>query len=397
MKLLRISKSYIKVAASLFFIFATSISAAFLCNPIRDYKLDKLAYSLNDYNKYDYYNDFVNPILRIHQKSSDPKQENRYELYNDAFEEYYYNSFPQCIRQVANNNFEIYDTKVKMFCQKSYTVSNNYLPDGGHYIDYGLFSAYYADDILGPRKYLFERYGCASFVYISDKFADLLLERYGINSYEELIRDERYCVLPLYEDGTLKCNVCINNIIYSSKRDAWRVKQLYGDYFALMNISKFNKSKYFADVSLEFDIKVDPFGTKKLLNGLKEYGYDVESTTYDFYTFDRSQNKYILNEKITIDYKNIESDSTSVFFICFIFISIGLFILMIWSFRFSKKEKILFWISLGISSLIFGIITSVLYFYVMWSILPIILILIAFIETGIFDLLKEKKIDEIII
>ena len=392
-------RSIIKIIASCMYIFASSIILALSCISVRDYKLDRIAYELNDYNKRDYYNGFNSPILKIHQESKESGSSNRSERYDDVFDQFYYNSFVKHLRQYATNDIhdELIASNIKVFCQRTYFCRNAELPDGGHYVDYGIFSSYYGDKLfesrpLGdPRSHAYFPYtDCVTFAYISDSLADSLIAYYnktepeaGINNYIDLIFKRP--VLPITAlkekpDGTTeeyKLNVSINNILYGTRRHAYRISELYGDSFALIDLYSYGKkTRVWADLACELDLKVDPFGTKNVLQGLEYFGYNPDNTTYEFYKYNYKEGSYQFDKNVTEMYKSsFKSNISNVLFYCLLIIFVGAFFILDFMFiRNDEEVRKLVGLSFIVVGVIFGVITCITYFYPLWAIGPMIMI-----------------------
>lgn len=393
-------KNISKTLISILYIFATSFMLAFLCLPTRDYKLDRVACSLNDYNSHDYYNGFQSPILRLHQDSKDGST-NRSERYDDIFEQFYYNSFVKHLRQFATNDItdELLNKKINVFCQKTYMCRNTELSDGGHYVDYGVFASYYGDNIYekrpdgDPRTHGYFPYtGCVTFAYISDAFADSLIEHYKnvepeieIKNYEDLIFKKP--VLPIVaakenNDGTVteyQINVSINNVLYREKRHAYRISELYGDTFALIDLYSYGKkTREWADLACEMELKADPFGTKNVFQGLEYFGYNPNNSQYKFYKYDYSSNSYYIDSEIAEKYlESYNNNISNVLFYCLLFIVI--FIFSIFNLFIIRKDKVLRNMAIAgylLTAILFGVIVSFTYFYPLWSLAPVSLIVV---------------------
>ncbi len=390
-------RQILKLLSSILFVSIISVSSAFLCVPTRDYKLDRVAYSLNDYNKKDYYNGFQPSILKLYQESKDKVADNRSERYDDIFNQFYYNSFVMHFRQYATN--EIYDeiigSQIMAYCQSTYLCRNQELNGGGHYVDFGIFASYFGDDFFqnrpqgDPRSHSYYPYNdCVTFGYISDAYADSLISYYQenepaaeINTYADLIFKKP--VLPIValeklKDGTTKeyrINVSINNILYSNKRHAGRISELYGKSFALIDLWSYGrKTRDFADIACEMDLKVDPYGTKNVIQGLELMGYTADNTQYNFYKYNYSSKSYSLDYSINKMYLNSYNGNVSVaLFYC---LSL-LFVIAFYAFNYfiirkDNKLRLFSILSYLLTLSIFGIVVSFTYFYMKWSFVPLL-------------------------
>ena len=404
--------SIVIVALSCLFLVASSFGVGCLCLPTRDYKLDRVAYALNDYNRHDYYNGFQPSILRLHQQSPSGS-DNRSELYNDIFEEYYYNSLVQHFRQYATNDIrdELINTKINVYCQRTYLCRNNELSGGGHYVDFGIFASYYGDQLFNdrpegdPRSHAYYPYtGCYTFAYISDSFADSLISYYqevepesNITNYIDLIFKKP--VLPIVaikvnKDGTTqeyRINVSINNILYTKKREAYRISNLYGTNFALIDLYSYGKkTREWADLSCEMDLKADPFGTKNVINGLERFGYSFENTVFEFYKYDYSGNSYYLDRNVGQMYLDsfYNNVSISIFYVFSFLIVLTFFVINILYIGKDRQAGLIAIFSYLFIGLIFGTVASFCYFYPLWTLAPSIMI----VGGTIINLIKRKKV-----
>lgn len=262
----------------------------------KNYILDSFAYSINDYNRSIHTESFKNPILSIKKKESKIQEDNSV-FFNDLYNEFYYNFLVSSTRQFVDEKTTCFSDNVPIKLHTQYTMSIRTTEEssGGYYIDNGLFYSYYSDDILGERGYLKARFGCDTFIYISDTFADKLLEKYGANSYEEIILNKDYAVLPI----TVNENVIlasINNVIYSSKRTAPRCQELYGD-FGLIDLKSSIIQKGLS-LKFEIDLETSPFNIKSNLNTIEFYKYNPDNSYFDFKTFDSKKETYFSNERL---------------------------------------------------------------------------------------------------
>ena len=390
-------KQVLILICSVLFVSIISVSSAFLCFPTRDYKLDRVAYSLNNYNEKDYYNGFQPSILKLYKGSKDEGIHNRSERYDDIFNQFYYNSFVMHFRQYATNEIhdEIIGSQITAYCQSTYMCRNWELEEGGHYVDFGIFASYFGDDFFekrpqgDPRSHGYYPYNnCVTFAYISDAYADSLISYYqetepeaGITTYTDLILYRP--VLPIValkklKDGTneeYRINVSINNILYTNKRHAGRISELYGKTFALIDLWSYGKkTRDFADLACEMDLKVDPYGTKNVIQGLELMGYTANNTQYNFYKYNYSSKSYYLDSSVNKMY--LDSYNGNISFALFYCLSL-LFVIAFYIFNYffiRKDNKLrLFSILTYLLTLsIFGIVVSFTYFYMKWSFVPLL-------------------------
>ena len=404
-------KQALKLIGSVLFVCIVSVSSAFLCVPTRDYKLDRVAYFLNNYNEKDYYNGFQPSILKLYQKSKDDGADNRSSRYDDIFNQFYYNSFVLHFRQYATNEIhdEIIGSQIMTYCQSTYLCRNQELNGGGHYVDFGIFASYFGDDFFqkrpqgDPRSHGYYPYNnCVTFAYISDAYADSLISYYQetepeaeINTYTDLIFKKP--VLPIValkklKDGTTKeyrINVSINNILYSNKRHAGRISELYGKTFALIDLWSYGKkTRDFADIACEMDLKADPYGTKNVIQGLESLGYTADNTKYNFYKYNYSSKSYYLDSLVNKMYlDSYNGNISSALFYCLSILLVSAF----YAFNFfvirkNNTLRLLAILSYLFMLSIFGVVVSFTYFYMKWSFVP----LLALVGGIIIDIPKRK-------
>jgi hypothetical protein len=176
--------------------------------------------------------------------------------------------------------------------QYTYSIGAKY--DWGYYLDYGLFSTYYRDEILPNRQYLEHRYNSNGFVFISDTFANKLLDLYGINDYKQLILDEKYCLLEC-EINNKPLKFCINNILYSNQRTGPRVQYLE-DLFCVFHGRQSLLQEL--DFCVEVDLKSDIYGTGLFFKTLNALGYNVNNTEIQFKTYNTVTKEYEIREDL---------------------------------------------------------------------------------------------------
>lgn len=295
-------------------------------------------------------------------------------LYNPLFDNLYYNSLVSEARLLINNNVTDSVNKIKFYTQSAFSIRNSSLPGGGHYIDYGIFASYYADDILGPRKYLEHRFGCDSFVFISDTYADILLKKYNINSYEELIQNKEYAVLNLNVDGITSTKVCINNILYSNKRQGPRAKELYGNFALIYNNNQIQK---WSSTSIDIDLKSNPYGVKRVLKSINSFGYNTDNSDITFSKYNESIKSYEIDTIATNNFKNLNVKNDSLYTILFFilcFVEIAAIVLYYIFVKDSKTRRISL-ILVFAAFAIFGLVCNYTYLYPYVSIIPILSVL----------------------
>lgn len=331
--------------------------------------------------------DSYDPVIYRLEPKSDGKKEAETNFLNSLFNYYYYNPSVGDCRYLFSNSFEDDDgSSLTFFTQQTFLISNSLLPDGGHYIDYGMFASYYADDILGVRGYLQPRFDCDSFVFVSDDYADTLLTKYGLSSYEELIQDERYCVLPLAVDGSREIRVSINNVLYSEKRHGARAKELY-PYFGLMYDS--SRVKDWSRLAFEADLKANPYVIKGVLDSVKQVGFDSSNSTVSFFEKEGKTGAYSPSDRLSMGFKAIGTNETDLLLsVCSGIITVLDVLGLFYFFDKCKSGRMRIYGLLFLSAafLVFGLCTAFLDIYPLFSIVPIFSLLTSFVMCG-----KEVK------
>lgn len=331
--------------------------------------------------------DSYDPVIYRLEPKSDGENEVGTNSLNSLFDYYYYNPSVGDCRYLFSNSFEdAGGSPLTFFTQQTFLISNDLLPDGGHYIDYGMFASYYADDILGVKRYLQPRFDCDSFVFISDDYADTLLAKYGLSSYEELIQNERYCVLPLTVDGSREIRVSINNILYSEKRHGVRVKELY-PYFGLMYDS--SRVKDWSRLAFEADLKANPYVIKGVLDSVKRVGFDSSNSTVSFFEKESESGKYTSSDRLSTGFEAIGTSEKDLLLSIFSGVITVLDVLGLFYFFDECKGgrmRIYGLLFLATAFLVFGLCVSLLDIYPLFSIVPIFSLLTSFIMCG-----KEVK------
>ena len=338
-----------------------------------DSKLNRWANLFNDY----YSNNVISrekaPMIRI--------QSNDKNTLQDLYANYYYTnsstvnySFRQFypgksqFTSYLNNDYSICLNK-----QTGFTIHEKY--DWGYYLDNGLFSTYFKDEVLPNKGYWVRRYNSNGVCFISDTLADKLVVEYGIveevtdknriEAYEKLIKpdfidgsEEDPDYLPLLglkiNDEKKDITFCINNILYSEYRTGPRVQQLYGDFCVMFGDPYTdNQLKYCA----EFDMKNDIYGNSSFMRKVNALGYDKNNSTFDFYRYNDSKKEYEEMKDVKLLFESIDfSEKDTIFYVFSVLISICC-VCFAW---FWKKEIIY---NLIFISLLFAIYNLVLSFF----------------------------------
>lgn len=374
-----------------------SILASFFCGLCQtqtlDYKLDHFSYEICNYNKYFYNDTFINPLLQI--SKSQNSSFDKSDLFTPLLRYFYYNSLVADVRQPLLNDTFCYGDSIKLFTQDTFSIATTELNSGGYYLDYGLFACYYSPSFLGTNNYLQARFSCDSFIFLSDSFANYLLDKYDIDSYETLMTDERYAILSITDLNGNELSKCsINNIVYSTLRSAPKTFNLYGNFGVIYNNANI---KRWSNVGFELGLKVDPYGTKNVLKSINNLGYGINDIDFNFVSYDYTNNSYFDNHYLSLKYPSLWSNNQDVmyyFFSCsIIFLScLGLVIYFLKIKMKIKESTISFLISI-FAFIVFSIIVTFTYNYPFFSILPILLVLIYiyfFVKT--YNVSKKKYI-----
>lgn len=222
------------------------------------------------------------------------------------FRTFYYDDYVIAPRLSFDAEFFYDNSSVSMFSLPTFSIAASPLPSGYYYLDWGVFSTYYSDDILGPRGYLDVRFGSDAFIFINDIFADALLAKYNIDSYETLILDERYCVLEISSGETLT-RYCINNIISSTDRNSPEIIKT-SPFFGVTI-----KSPRFSSVSLRFDFQVpnNRFCFRTAISNFFDCGASKESFSWMFFEIDETNHSYSPLENANSFFESNEWERTN--------------------------------------------------------------------------------------
>lgn len=363
-----------------------SVCCCFSFTSSKNYNYDYLAYRINDYNRNIDNDDFQNPILTIRKNEDSIKKTGPF--FDDLYEEFYYNFLVSSIREkISNSSLKVDDSEISLYTQSTFSIRKQEEPSGGYYVDYGLFYAYFSDNILGNRGYLKIRNDCDSFVFISDKFADKLLEKYGLSSYEELILSDEYSILPVTLDNGQVLKFSINNILYSSKRTAPRCSELYGSDFGLIYFKKDFLTNNLR-ISFEMDLDSSAFNMRNNFNTLESYGYNNSNSDFSFRIYDKQLDKYLESDYANTYFKEIITTNYSEWIsITTLLISVIAFIalLFLYSARWVELyslRPILLILPCFIVFFVWSIVTTFAYSYPLFMVFPIIAFLAMLITFG---------------
>lgn len=381
MKSLFKKRNMLRILVDVFIFLLLSFSSAFLVTFSTDYKLDRVAYSLNNYNAHCYTDsDYQPSILKV----VPDNQMAPYE-FEKLFSATYYTDLNDGIREININNGLFNEFSIHLETQFTFSIEKDISKYGGYRLDYGLYHTYYSDDILGPRGYLEARYDSESFIFISDSLADKLVDFYGIigdEPYAQLITNKDYCLLPLTINDT-NHTFCINNIVYTSLRQAPRTKELYGD-FALFCYN--NKIKDDIYLRYEMDLKDNPFCIKSMLSTIDSAGFNYNNSLIEFDTFNYKQNQYERNIEVERSYRSVEkTDSTFFNLTPYIFSFIGIALLLIINHFYSTDNyhtNIVSLIIIATMFFLYGMLSNFVYIYPQFSIVPISVLVSYFVING---------------
>lgn len=347
-----------------------------------NFKLDQISYSINQNNKYSYFQDeHESTILKIFpDEPQDPL------AFNMLYANTYYNVLNGPIREMNSTPAASFDFNIHLETQYTFSIEPTLSTFGGYRLDNGLYHTYFSDDILGHRGYLIPRFQCQTFIFISDTFADKLLEKYnlpnGIEGYKELILNPTYAVLPIEINNHL-FNFCINNVIYTNLRNAPRTYELYGD-FALFCFNNYVAPA--VDLHFEIDLKDNPYCISQTLLNVNACGYSNDNASFEFYCFNYESEQYVFNEKISKSFVAWNNDGNdSLYLILFLSITIFTLIFVYYYFAYYKAVSLIKNISLLLSYAILfvlGVVTVFAYNYMFFTIIPLCFIILTFILKG---------------
>ena len=311
------------------------------------------------------------PSVRIH-------KENEFS-YESLYSYYYYNTEVKSFRTICDEKLDINHCGFNYDCVltkiQTYSITEKY--SWGYYIDGGLFSAYYKNELLPDRKYLSTRFDCDGFAFISDSLADKLLASMNLTSYEDLILNEDNAVLKINNGRSEKTiRLCINNIVYSKYRTGPRISEIYGD-FILLYLSASQPNKDYFNWSVELDLKSDVYENKKLLKNLNSLGYNPENSSLSFYVFDKTnKTKNYLSSLDEMAKKVSLSDGLDKAYLAFLIVfAIAVTFLYIYLEKKYGNKVDLFFFLIGSSMILYFIITFFIFLPPLLNIGPSLLFL----------------------
>lgn len=372
-------KNFLKFALTPLLFVVLSLGANLCLVNTSGFSLDKLAYQISDYNNP--YKSEEAAYMNI--KATNKEDQNK--QFTDLMENFYYSNMTYCVRQYCDNDIQ-YDygdgqnIPLTLHIQSTHSIREKEEPKGGYYLDKGLFYTYYSDSILAPGTTRDIRFGCDSFIFISDKFADKLVSKYHLETkedpYKELITNKDYCVLPVLMDQKTEIKLCINNILYSDKRTGPRVSTFNENFGTAYLFGDFKKN---AVLKFEFDFKPSPFCITSLLKQCTGMGYDKTIYDYKFFAFDQTSKQYVYNQDITEQYNRITSSFDVMMFVAFIIILVAGtfgFYWLIEKWGFDKGHALLTFIILFSLIFIYSLVTTFIYTYSLFAICPMYFMLV---------------------
>lgn len=343
-KIVKLKSILTLLLPSFLFVLCSGISF-YLTDQTLNSKLDHFSNQFNDYYHDNYISRETAPIIRIQSKTKNSLQD----LYSNF---YYTNSSTvnYSFRQFYPGNSQFTSCKGQDYSiclnkQQGFSIGEKY--DFGYYLDNGLFSTYFKDEVLPNKGYWQRREGADGVCYISDTLADKLAEEYGIvpevtdlnreEVYKALIKPEEFYTGDKVFKPTLNLKIdgedtgvvfCINNILYSEERTGPRVQQLYGDFCVMFGAPLAdNQLRY----CTEYDMKNDIYGNSSFFKRVNALGYDKENADFSFFKYDYSKTQYEENQNLKVLFEKIDfsqNDSflylfaglVSLLFACFIII-----------------------------------------------------------------------------
>ena len=373
-------------------------SASFLPSCLSDYQFDYFSYSISNFNKIKTSDEDIFPMMTI-SKTDEKIEEDGTKLYTDLYSNFYYNDLISNIRQMLDGSFynQVSGQKLYLLTQDVFSIQADESKDGGYRLDYGQFNTYftYTDLFLSKEQMLTPRFNCDSFIFISDSYADYLLDFYNLESknYSQLITDEQYAALSLQSSiDDVSYTFSINNIIYSSSQDAPRTESLYG-YFGMI---KLNNSLSSCDVHFEAELKNSPYPVKTVLKTIDSIGYDTNNSVFSFYQYDLTQKKYLNDLKADISFQKISQQNYNDTLIYFFYVLIVLCTLIssfcFFSHRFLFRFRIYGIFVLSFAFVAFSIIANFVYIYPLSSLCSILVIIFSYGVIGkeVVDAFKAK-------
>lgn len=397
-------KSLLKILAATGIFLLSTVGADIFFAQTSFYKLDKLALKLNDSDKHNYYSGYKPALVRVTKRDvSDDLVMNAYVPIEGYFK---YNAMVENVYQTVSTKTVCGDIDISILSQRTFSITEEKDEYGGYTLDNNQFSTYYGYDFLSRDEMISTRFGAAGFVFISDSFADKLLEKNGLTSYDDLLLNEQYSLITINNkiSGSEISTYSINNIIYSEKNSGPITKQLYGDFMvAYLGWKKDCQPN--VKISLDFQLKVDSFGNARTLRELNDSGYGVDTCDYEIKIYDYENDVYINDTEFVNELgKCFNPTKDILFFILGIVFFTGVSSVMILTLDKFLNNKELLILELIILGLLFGYGITLIFIRIPWilSVAPVIgillyLILISTLIPSIFRKfdLGDKKDENI--
>lgn len=260
----------------------------FLMSTTYFYKLDCFAYEINNINNSSQLdNDFAPSMISIEKEEDN---------YFKPFKYFYYNMLNSYVRIVSTNNVLFNnDVSLQLTTQPTFYIKEKEMDEKAYYLDYGLFCTYFDGRNIFNGSYLSNRFGCDSFIFISDTFADILLDYYNLEpgDYLSLINEEKYAKLELTLNNETNISFSINNVLRSDMRSGTRFSTLY-ENFGTFWLNK--KLMDLIDLRLEIELRDNPYGIRKTIIDIKSFDFEPSNSQIGIYNFSNEDNCFKYNE-----------------------------------------------------------------------------------------------------
>lgn len=387
-------KSLFKILTSVFVFAISVVGSNFLLSQTSTCKIDQVVNKLNDTNKHDYYNDFQKIKVRMTKK--DISNTMICKLYNSTLIKLTQQRFAIDVYSVVSTKTSAKDLDITLFSQPTFSVTENKDKYGGYTLDWKEYTTYYGYKDMEKLEMVNPRFDADGFVFISDTYADKLLEKYNLTSYDDLMFKEEYNILPIINDETGEeiTRLSINNIIYSKYIYGPITLNLYNDF----GIATFGKNQYDQPklkYSLDFSLKADAYGNAKAFKLLAKDGFNFENCDFDIQVYDYQNKEYVVNTQIADELKNaFDSKLDVLFFILGFALFVGLVVV---SFLFLKKvlsdkEQFIFELVILGMFTVYGLVLNFVNVPWILSVVPILsTISIAVLVRGIVSKLLKKQ------
>lgn len=342
------------------------ITPSFLLINTRDYLLDNLSYQINNYNSESMLDNGYQPTVLSLEKSEAKNKEKYQTLYRN----FYYNPTNGIVRLKSDCDFYCGDNKVTMLSQPTFSIFEDKKASGFYDLDFRLFEVYYCHEIFASRDYLKPRGDCETFVFISDSFAEKLVNKYGLQNKEEPFREliENYYSLSFQNDNGEIFKASINNIVSTSTRTGPRTKELFDD-FALVYELTTSLDKLLS-FNFEIELKDNAFCVKKTINDVEALNYSYKDYNYSILKYSPSENKYfidgLLTEKLNHILLKSWNDFLPTLFLAISFV-LPFFLYFVCRYLIKPNHYYMVIFLFLVVFLIFGIVVNFCYIYFYWT------------------------------